>query len=145
MDLTAQSLLDLHSRMRSDASGMVSLWDECGRMCLTRRVNALTSAINRTANVSDSFTPYDAGILNSTAVEANAALAAGCAAWITPADQQWFAWEPVEGFKKDSVQSWLSECSSIARMYLAASNFYTKTHELYLDRNTFGTGALMAE
>ncbi len=145
MDTTPQGLIDLNNRMRADASGMISLWDECGRMTLTRRVDALTSAINRTASVNDSFTPYDAAILNSTAVEAAAAHAAGCAAWITPADQQWFMWEPVGAFKKDSVKSWLAECADIARMYLAASNFYTKTHELYLDRVVFGTGALMAE
>jgi hypothetical protein len=145
MDTTAQGLLDLYSRMRSDAGGMFSLWDEVGRMCLTRKVSALTAAIHRTANASDSFTPYEAAIVNSTAVESVTVHAAGCNSWITPHDGNWFKFEPHREFRHDSVATWLAECTESALLYLRGSNFYTRVHELYIDRVVSGTATLTAE
>lgn len=124
---------------------MVTLWDDCGRMCLTRKVDALTTAINRTADATISFTPYDAAVINSVAVDAVTVNAAGCASWITPSNARWFVYEPAPEFNRDSVKSWLSECTEIAHRYLAASNFYTKVHELYIDRVVTGTATLTCE
>lgn len=145
MDTTAQGLIDLYTRMRSDSSGMVTLWNDVGRMCLTRKVDALTAAINRTADATTSFTPYDSAIINSVAVDATTVNAAGCAAWITPSGGGWFKFEPLLEFKVDAVESWLANCTDIALTYLAASNFYTKVHELYIDRVVTGTTTLTCE
>lgn len=145
MDTTPQALFDLYERMRGDARGMFTLWEEVGRMTLTRKLQALTGAVSRTVNVSDTFTPYDAAILNSTAVDAVSIHAAGCNSWITPADGRWFKYSPPPEFERDSVESWLSHCTEIALLYLSASNFYSRVHELYIDRVVPGTATMTAE
>lgn len=146
MKKDAESLIKRYERMCSDASSMRSLWQEVGRYTLTRKLDALTQAITRSANVSDSFTPYDAAAINSVAVEAVDIHAAGCASWITPSDSPWFLFQPAREFQgKESVESWLSECTAITQTYLAASNFYTRVHELYIDRVVTGTAILTAE
>lgn len=145
MDTSPTALIDLYNRMRSDASGMTTLWNDVGRMCLTRKVDALTASINSTANATTTFTPYDAAIINSVAVDAVTVNAAGCVSWITPSDGKWFAFKPTLEFKKDAVETWLAECTEIALTYLSASNFYTKVHELYIDRVVTGTATLTCE
>lgn len=145
MNTSTQALLDRFERERNDARGMFTLWEEVGRMCLTRKLQALTGAINRTVNVSDTFTPYDAAILNSTAVNAVDVHAAGCQSWITPPDGRWFKFSPTDEFKTDPVEQWLAQCTDVALLYLSASNFYTKVHELFIDRCVAGTATLTAE
>ncbi len=145
MDTSPQALISLYDQLWADSSGMFTLWDEVGRMTITRKVSALTAAISRTAHASDTFTPLDAAILNSCAVEAVSVNAAGCNSWITPHDGKWFKYEPHHAFQKDSVMSWTSQCTEIALLFLSGSNFYTKVHELYIDRVTFGTTVLTAE
>lgn len=145
MDTSAQGLIDLNQRLRNDAAGMVSLWDECGRYCLTRKVQALTANSSRTSLDNTGFTPNQRA-LNTVAVEANRVLAAGCVSWITPADTPWFQWKPAPQLDgSDAVEAWLSRCTEIGQIYLAASNFYNRIHEVFLDRSTFGTACLWGE
>lgn len=145
MDTTPQGLLTLNERLRTDAGGMFTLWEEVGRMTLTRKIPSLIAAISRTANVSDTFTPYDTAILNATAVNAVTVHAAGCNSWITPPDGRWFKFSPSPEFASDSVETWLHHCTEIALLYLSASNFYTRVHELYIDRVVSGTATLTCE
>lgn len=145
MDTSAQGLCDLNLRLRTDAAGMVSLWDECGRYCLTRKVQSLTANASQTSLDNTGFSP-DQRLLNTTAVEANRVLAAGCVSWITPADTPWFMWKPAPMLDgSDAVETWLSRCTEIGQQYLAASNFYNRIHEVFLDRSTFGTACLWGE
>lgn len=141
MDLSAKGICDLNDRLRADASSMVSLWHECGKMCLTRKVQSLLSSSSSTP--SDDAPRRENMLLNTVAVEAAKTNAAGCLSWITPSDTPWFVWKPVPQLAgNDAVESWLSTCTEIAQTYLSASNFYNRVHELFLDRVTFGTGVL---
>jgi hypothetical protein len=45
----------------------------------------------------------------------------------------------------DPVEQYCRQCTEIANMELANSNFYTEIHELYLDRGCFGTAVLYCE
>lgn len=144
MDTSAEGLIKLNDQMRSEVSGMVGLWDECGRYCLTRKIQALNAGSNRTATDS-SFTP-DQRLLNTVAVEANKTLAAGRLSWTTPSDSPWFVWKPAPQLEEsEATESWLAKCTEIAQLYLGASNFYTCVHESFLDNSTFGTSSLFAE
>lgn len=145
MDTSPSALIDVYNRMRSDASGFMALWNDVGRMCLTRKVDALTSAVNQSANSASSFTPYDSAIINSAAVDAVTVNAAGCVSWITPSDSKWFSFKPIREFQRDPVETWLAECTDIAHIYLSASNFYTKVHELFIDRVVTGTAVMTCE
>lgn len=131
----------MNEQMRSDSSGMVGLWHECGSMCLTRKVSALAS---RNANTSSdvSLSP-DQRLLNATATLANQTLASNCVSWITPSEQNWFSWKPVPMLKDvPAVEDWLGECTEIALSYFLSSNFYNRVHEAFADWSTFGTSLL---
>jgi hypothetical protein len=144
MDLSPAALIKLNEELRNDASGMLSLWQECGRMCLTRKVNALINSGNK-SDTTNSYQP-DTRLLNSVAVEANEVLASGCMAWIMPSEGRWFSWKPApEQEGNDATEDWLHSCTEIALTALFQSNFYTRAHEVLQDRSTFGTAALWAE
>lgn len=138
MDTSNDGLIKLNNRMRTDASGMVSLWHECGRMCVSRKVQSLNAGAAQMVGDS-SFTPEQA-VLTTVASEANDTLAAGCLSWITPSDTPWFVWKPAPQLEgSDAVETWLQRCTEIAQIYLGSSNFYNRIHEAFLDRSTFGT------
>ncbi|CAB4163588.1 Head-to-tail connector protein, podovirus-type [uncultured Caudovirales phage] len=144
MDTSANALIQLHSELRNSASSMMSLWDECGRMCLTRKVSSLVTAQAKGVTT-DNYRP-ETRLLNSVAVEANEILAAGCMSWIMPSEGRWFVWKPSpqqEG--NDAVEEWLQHCTEVAQTILFSSNFYSRTHEVLQDRSTYGTAALWAE
>ncbi len=144
MDTTPQALIDLNQRYRNDVSPMLGIWEECGRMCLTRKVSALNVAVSRSTTY-DQYTP-DTRLLNSVAVEANEVLAAGCMSWIMPSDTPWFMWKPSHGQEgNDAVEEWLQHCTFTALEAMSASNFYSRAHEVLQDRSTFGTACLWAE
>jgi hypothetical protein len=134
-------LVKLNEQMKNDASGMVSLWDECGRMCLTRRVSSIVSR-NHQPSTTEHFTT-DQRLLNTTAILANETLSSNCVSWITPSDQNWFTWKPVPMLQDvPAVEDWLGQCTEIALSYLASSNFYNRIHEAFADRSTFGTDCM---
>lgn len=144
MDTSPNALIDLNRDLRQQASQMMSLWTECGRMCLTRKVSSLVTASNQGKTV-DNPQP-DTRLLNSVAVEANEVLASGCMAWIMPSEGRWFVWKPSpEQDGNDALEEWLQACTEIALTALFSSNFYTRTHEVLQDRSTFGTASLWLE
>lgn len=145
MNTDPQSLINLYDSQRADSSGMFGIWDECNRMTLTRKVQTLSASISRTAHANDTFTPLDAAIVNSAAVNALDVHASGCVSWITPSDGRWFKYEPQTAFRTDPVISWLADCTDITLMYLGASNFYTLAHEVYIDRAVTGTVPMICE
>lgn len=145
MDTSPQALLNLFDSLKTDASGMASLWEECSRMTITRKLQALTAAVNRTADARMTFSPLDAAILNGCAVRAVKTHAAGCVAWITPRNQRWYKFEPQAEFGIDAIRDWLAACTEIHQLYLSASNFDTKVHELYMDRAVIGTTVMSCE
>jgi hypothetical protein len=146
MDTSPDGLIRRNQRLREEAAGMVALWNECGNMCVTRKVQALNYGVNRQDTaIGTGYTP-DLRVMNTVASESNSVLAAGCVSWITPADSPWFTWKPpfqLEG--SDAVTTWLHRCAEIAQYWLQASNFYSKIHEVFLDRSCFGTACLWAE
>lgn len=145
MDTTATGLLTQYERLRADTSGMHSLWQEVSRMTLVRKVSALTAAINRTPGFAETFSPYEAALVNTTAVECVDIHAAGSMSWILPSDGRWFKFSPQREFATDEVEAWLSDCTDITLLWLAASNFYSKAHELMIDRCVTGTATLTCE
>ncbi|CAB4186543.1 Head-to-tail connector protein, podovirus-type, partial [uncultured Caudovirales phage] len=144
MDTSAQALIKMNGELRNQASSMLSLWKECGEMCLTRKVSSLMNSSSKSPTL-DYIQP-ETRLLNSVAVEANEVLASGCMAWIMPSEGRWFVWKPApEQDGNDALEQWLTACTEIALTTLFSSNFYTKTHEVLQDRSTFGTAALWSE
>ncbi len=144
MDTSPSALIQLNERLRTDASGMMNLWSECGRMCLTRKISSLITATSR-STTTDNYAP-DTRLLNSVAVEANEVLAAGCMAWIMPSETPWFVWKPApQQAGNDALEQWLQSCTEIALATLFGSNFYSRAHEALQDRSTFGTASLWCE
>lgn len=140
--MTGEEIVKLNDQMRTDVSGMVNLWDECGAMCLTRKLSVITNAYGNGTASTQGYTP-DQRLLNSAAIRANEALAAGCVSWIVPSDSQWFTWKPAPQLQgKAAVEDWLAQCSEIATAYLASSNFYNRVHEAFADWSTFGISSL---
>lgn len=145
MNTSPEALIRLNGTLRTDASGMMSLWQECGSMCLTRKVQAVQQSSSGTSSVMNTFSP-DMKLLNTVAIEANATLAAGCLAWITPAESPWFRFKPAAQLEgNDAAETYLAHVTDITLLWLSASNFYQRVHEMYLDRSTFGTAALWVE
>ncbi len=145
MDTSPNGLIRLNEDLRSQTSGMMNLWQECGRFCLTRKVSSLMHSASR-SETQDSLYQPDMRLLNSVAVEANEVLAAGCMAWIMPSESRWWTWKPApEQEGNDVVEEWLQSCTEVALTALFSSNFYSRAHEVLQDRSTFGTAALWAE
>ena len=66
--------------------------------------------------------------------------------YLTPADSRWFSYDPPAFLQgQDAVEQYFRQCTEITSLELARSNFYTETHELYMDRGCFGTGVLFCE
>jgi len=144
MDTSPTALIKLNQELRNNASQMVNIWTECGRMCLTRKVSSLINSTNKASTIENA--QPETRLLNSVAVEANEVLASGCMAWIMPSEGRWFVWKPApEQEGNDAVEEWLQACTEVALSALFSSNFYSRTHEVLQDRSTFGTAALWAE
>jgi hypothetical protein len=148
MDTTPDGLLRLNAELRSQAQAMLPLWEECGRMTVTRKVQSLIRSSTRSASLpgGDFFSPQDMRLLNTSAANSNRLLSGGIMSWAFPADQPWYAYKPQpQQTGIDALETWLAHCSEIAHFYLSASNFYSRTHERTIDDCTFGTGAMTAE
>lgn len=80
--------------------------------------------------------------LDGTAMRANRTLANGQASRITPMGSRWFALRPPTDLQNNpAAQRWYQRCGEITLEALAASNFYNRAHEHYLDRGAFGIAA----
>lgn len=145
MDISSDSILKLNDQLRADAGGMQRLWTECGRMCLTRKVSSLLSAISGSSNSEMNLEP-DTRLLNTIAVESNEGLASGLMSWVMPLEGRWFCWKPApEQDDNEPLAEWLSACTEVALAELMTSNFYSAAHEALLDRGTFGTACLWVQ
>lgn len=117
-----------------------SLWEELAgivhpRRSLTSGRSSTTGSAPDRGRVSESF--------DGTAMRANRTLANGQAARITPMGARWFALRPPEELAENpSAVAWYQKCGEILARKLAASNFYNRAHEHYLDRGAFGTAAM---
>lgn len=118
-----------------------ALWEELAaivhpRRSLTSSRSAVTTGgLPDRARMAESF--------DGTAMRANRTLANGQAARITPMGARWFALRPPEELTDDgNAVAWYQKCGEVLARKLAASNFYNRAHEHYLDRGAFGTAAL---
>jgi hypothetical protein len=79
---------------------------------------------------------------DGTAMRANRTLANGQAARITPMGARWFGLRPAPDLADNAVAiRYFQQCGEILAGKLAASNFYNRAHEHYLDRGAFGIAA----
>lgn len=135
----AQYVLKRHEGMLGDRGVWDSWWDEVARYCMPRKADMFTM---RSAPSDQN----ESVLFDGTMVQANIVLANGCMSYLSPADSRWFAYDPPAFLKgHDRVEQYFRHCTEIAMMELAASNFYTEAHEMYLDRGCFGTAVLWAE
>lgn len=85
-------------------------------------------------------------LFDGTAMTGNLIYAAGCMAYLTPADQPWFKFDaPQFAADDEAVKSWCSEVTEITQQAIARSNFYSQIHESYLEDGAFGTQSLFCE
>lgn len=88
----------------------------------------------------------DQQLFDGTMVQANITLSNGCMSYLSPADSRWFSFDAPAYLKgNDKVEQYFRQCTEIAMMEMAGSNFYTECHEMYLDRGCFGTAVLWCE
>lgn len=83
-------------------------------------------------------------LFDATAIRANQTLANGQLAWMSPMESPWFDFGAEQG-ADDEAKLWLSQCTESTRHELAVSNFYTTSHEFYLDRSAFAIGCMYVE
>ena len=133
----ATDIIRQNDRLKGDRSTWDAMWQDIANYVMPRK-SAITE--EKTADV-DGWTD---DIHDTTAIEANQTLAAGQMSYITPPSERWFEFEHPDS-KDEEAARWYRECSRIALVELSRSNFYLKTHEMYLDRGGFGTGVLYCE
>lgn len=84
-------------------------------------------------------------LFDGTALHANVTLANGMFAEITPSAKVWFSFDPPEAIKNsDKAKSWYHQCTEVARMELARSNFAATIHEFFNYHGSFGTASIIA-
>ena len=82
-------------------------------------------------------------LFDTTIARANATLANGQFARVTPPNSAWFSFDAPFGFRdSDRVTKWYAQLTEIARELLQKSRFYSQVYRLYLQRGGFGTGLL---
>jgi hypothetical protein len=128
-----------HEHLKAKRASWDSWWQEVAVYCMTRKAEIQSSR-------SEPSSQRDDVLFDGTMVQANITLSNGCMSYLTPADARWFSFDPPAFLKGvDPVEQYFRQCTEVATMELARSNFYTETHELYLDRGCFGTGVLYCE
>ena len=135
----AQYVIRRHDQLKHKRASWDSWWQEVAVYCMTRKAEINSSR-------SEPSSQRDDVLFDGTMVQANIVLSNGCMSYLTPADSRWFSYDPPAFLKGvDPVEQYFRRCTEIASLELARSNFYTETHELYLDRGCFGTGVLYCE
>ena len=117
------------------------LWQELADVCHPRR-----GIISRASSAATATTGPERGRIGAqfdgTAMRANRTLANGQASRITPMGARWFSFRPPDEVAHlPAAAAWYARCGEITAKKLAASNFYNRAHEHYLDRGAFGTAA----
>lgn len=81
----------------------------------------------------------------SVANKALLTLASAHMTYITPMNQRWFSLKSRNEKVSGKTETWFSKATEVVLKTLAASNFYTAIHQLYIDRCLTGTGCMFAE
>lgn len=127
------------ARLGADRSSWDVLWQDIANYVMPRKAEIIQK--QGSPNVSKQSRLFD-----GTAIRSNQILANGQLAWMTPMESRWFSYDPPPHIKgNDKAETWYRQCTEIAILELARSNFYTEIHELYLDRGAFGTAAMHLE
>ena len=135
----AKYVLLRHEQLKAKRASWDSWWQEVAVYCMTRKAEIQSSR-------SEPSSQRDDVLFDGTMVQANITLSNGCMSYLTPADSRWFSYDPPAFMRGiDAVEQYFRVCTEIVMLELARSNFYTETHELYLDRGCFGTGVLYCE
>lgn len=136
MPAEAQFIVQRHERLKNDRAPWLSFWQDIGNYVMPRKSEIITTRQYPTQE-------KEARIFDTTAIRANQVLANGHMSWITPQGQAWFSFDAPENLpQSDTAKQWYAACTEVARLQLANSNFYTETHEFYLDRSGFGTSVM---
>ncbi|HEY1081759.1 MAG TPA: portal protein [Prosthecobacter sp.] len=135
----AEQVLKRYGALCSERSPWVTVWQELADYIMPRKFGGRSATAPGTSRESRLF--------DTTGIHANAVLANGQLAWVTPLSGNWFAYGPPEPQKdSDEAKRWFDRCTEIVRSLLSnSSNFYTVIHEFYLDRGCFGTAAMHVE
>jgi hypothetical protein len=135
-DPRAVAWLKRYDALKSERAEWESVWQEIGDYMLPDKAGILSSS-------SGPDVARHARLFDTSGQDAAIQCAAGLLSWRTPANEPWFAWGPPRQLaQSDATKQWLQDCSSLAREYLANSNFYTETHDDMLNHCTFCTSAL---
>lgn len=89
----------------------------------------------------------DQKIINGSATDALRIVAAGLQGGLTSPSRPWFLLTiPDDDLGEYApVKEWLHRVRNIMLMVMSRSNFYTSTHNMYLELAAFGTGAMLIE
>lgn len=135
---SAELILKRHERLKSDRYPWMAFWQDVANYVMPRKSEILSQRWYPDQS-------KEQRIFDSTAIRANQILANGHMSWITPQGQAWFSFDaPDQVSESDEAKQWFAACTEIARRELARSNFYTESHEFYLDRGGFGTACMFA-
>jgi len=140
-DPVAEDIISRHEALKSKRSAWDTLWQSLADYVMPRK-----SSINTKKSEPDDAAVSE--IYDTTVIRANMTLAAGQLNYLTPANDNWFAFDAPESIRAlggDVATKWYEQCTEIARRELARSNFYLEIHEMYLDRGGFGTSHLHCE
>lgn len=116
-----------------------------GRMHLWRPVWERLARRIMPRRVADGPLPESHEWHNSVACSACTMLASGHVSYITPVNQRWFSYKAPGVRPKEAARRWYAQCTEAVEDAIAASNFYTAVHEVYIDRCLYGTGCLLCE
>lgn len=136
--LRALEICDRWQRMSGAVAVWKSQWQEIADLMMPRK-----AGINTTY-----YTPSSSKeslLFDTTAGDAAMTMAGGLMSWMTPANEEWFNFQPTFDLRgNDRVKQWLQDCAFRIRELLANSNFYTEIHEDLLNHVTFGTSAMFS-
>lgn len=135
----AAAIMSRNSRLESDRSYWMSMWQSIANLVMPRKSYILTQTITPS-------TDREQRLFDSTGVRANMILANGCMSYITPSDARWCNFTAPDNVSEEpGVQEYFSKVTETVMETLARSNFHTAIHELYLDRGCFGTAVIFVE
>jgi hypothetical protein len=111
---------------------------------LPRRGKYLDADEDQTQNAGDR---KDQKIINGSATDALRVVAAGLQGGLTSPSRPWFVLTFADSDLMEfaPVREWLHEVRTRMLAVLARSNFYTSTHNMYLELAAFGTAAMLIE
>lgn len=135
----ATSIIERWNKLENQRNVYMSQWENIGRYIMPRKSYILSQSIVPNMD-------RETQLFTSCGINANQILAAGCMAYITPADSRWFSYQSPEDIEdQPDVAEYFARVTEIVAEYLANSNFYTTVHELYLDRGAFATAVMHVE